>query len=462
MIAKVFLEMPYNQTIYLGIVMIRFGKSVLETKIALLELEINTARNEALSYHTHNIEHREQLRLDMWEGNQKLLDRLYSNRNNEPVRVVFLIADTSLWDVYASIHELMRDSKAFIPITIAFPRQDIIADKDRDETKDFFNSLGIKVRLEGYDGTPYSALEDLRPDIIFYTLGSVAYPDEYKIEYTSLFCRTCYLSYGFLLAKVEEYQFDQSFHHAAWTVYASTNHELERYRHYQKRRSSNAVLTGYPKFDQFKQLKRQPVEKPVIIWAPHWTIGLIYPALNYGTFDQICNDMLVLMRERSDLQFIFKPHPNLAYALNSTNFMDEKAYLIYLDMLETIENVEIWKHGNYFQLFVDSSAMITDSVSFLAEYLPSKQPLLFMDREDRAEMSEVGEQIIQHHYRGRTMEDIQQFIEQRVIEGDDPRREDRLNCTKKLLNIQEEPSSEAIINHLHHSFALVDASAKER
>ena len=422
-----------------------------------LQDDIVNTRNESLSYFNFNGERINQLRFNLWEGNQKLLDQLHAVSNkvwpNKRIHVIFMVPDTTLWDVYAPIYSIIKKSDLFKTDVITFVRQDVDSDKDKEQVIKFFFDREIDFYLEGFDSdVDVMPIDKLQPDVIFYTLGSHAYPDPYKIEYTSLFCRTCYLSYGFLLVNEENYQFNQDFHHAAWTVFASTERELTLYNKYRKRVSSNIILTGYPKFDLYRDTVREFTEKPNIIWAPHWTIGLVYPELNLGTFDKICMPMLDLMRSMPQYNFIFKPHPNLKYACGKTEFMNEENYKLYLNMLEQIPNVSIWNHGDYFQQFINSEGMITDSVSFLAEYLPTKNPLLFLNRSDREPMSDVGELLIGAYYHGETIDDIKMFIEQCIENKKDPKREERLYNIESQLNISNKPSSEIIVDYLLDSF----------
>ncbi len=420
--------------------------------------EIQTVRNEGLSYFNFNGQRIDQLRIDLWEGNQKLLDRFYSSNSNfafRPVKVLFMVPDTSLWDVYSTIFSHMRACDQFAVEALAFCRTDVVSDKTEDEVREFFAQRDIPVRLEGFK--PGQACKPINPDeadLIFYTLGSAAYPSVYKIEFTSLFCRTGYLPYGVLLANQEEYQFNQDFHHSAWAVFASTAREKALYEKHAKRKSSNIVLTGYPKFDVLRERPRSKLDRPIIIWAPHWTIGLAYPQLNYGLFDKHCMDMVELIRSLPACDFIFKPHPNLAHALKQTTFMDDEAYALYLTLLEQLPNCRIWKHGDYAELFHDSSMMITDSISFLAEYLITGHPLLFLERQDRIQLNDLGEDLIKLHYKGSTIDDIKGFINRQLTDQNDLRRAERLTRGKQLLGIGETPASELIIKHIKNNFGI--------
>lgn len=418
------------------------------------------ARNEALSYHTFAGDRLKEVRIQNYEAVQALLLRFHRQAGTgrtRPLRVLFMVAHTSLWDVFGPIYAAMAASDDFEPSVLAFRRADIALDLEPGEIEAFFAERGIAARLEGFDEERrYAPLDPEAHDILFYTLGSAAYPRPYKQEFTSSFFLTCYLSYGFLLVAEEEYQFNQDFHHAAWRVFSSTAREQALYEKFSPRTYPNVVQTGYPKFDLFRQDAAQPSGegRRTIIWAPHWTISQFYPRLNLGLFDQICMGMLDIFRDFPDIDFVYKPHPNLRHALEATTFMPADSYEAYLGMMTACGNVRIVNQGDYFPLFRESAAMITDSVSFLAEYLPTGRPLMFLDRPDRAKMSDVGEEIISLHYSGREVDDIRAFISTHVVGGRDPLRAGRMERMPELLGLGPETASARILAQLRSAFGL--------
>lgn len=445
-----------------------FGSSVsvsgrlklLEEQVANQQSYLDKTANNSLSYFTFNGQRIDRMKFDLWEAHQALLDRIYGlaaeTGARHRIQVVFFVADTSLWDVYEPIFRRLQADPDFAPRVYAFRRVDVAPDKSADEVGSFFGQRGVPVELAGFDGQPCLPLDPSRADVVFYTLGSVAYPEVYRIENVSHYARTCYLSYGFLLANEFEYQFNQDFHHSAWTVFASTSREEELYTQFGKRRRSNVVRAAYPKLELMDRSRRDVPRqrRPLIIWAPHWTVGQSYPRLNLGMFDSLAQPMLGLFVAHPEVDFVFKPHPNLLFALKSTGLMDEAVYSRYLDQLEALHNVAVWKHGGYSDLFLSSHALLTDSVSFLAEYLPTGNPLLFLDREDRIPLSNVGEQLIGMHYKAHNFDDVCSFIEDKVLRDRDPRRESRMALADQVLENTGEPGSLVIHKHLRRSFHL--------
>lgn len=410
----------------------------------------NLARNEAYSYYNTNSRSIEQLEIEVIEAAQitagKIL-QLKLSTSPSRVRVVFLVPDTTLWDVYSPIYDIMVKSKLFEPIVISFNRCDVLADKSASVVQDFFDSIGVPVILEGYSGEKCAPIHSFQPDYVFYTLGTVAYPEEYRIEFVSKSYRTCYLSYGFLMVNELDYQFGQSFHQSAWAVFASTEREKREYDKRCRRRHPNAVISGYPKFDIYSSVPARSAGRAIVIWAPHWTILDVYPGLNFGTFAENREAIVGLMRRHREIDFYFKPHPNLKFACVKSGLFTEDEYEDFLVRLESMDNVKVWKHGGYFELFKNSSALITDSISFIAEYLPSGKPLLFLERSDRARMTEEAEAILGLHYKDSQFSSLDEFIET-VVFGVDFMAERRAAALGPLLNYHGPGSAQFIVDYL--------------
>ncbi|UNM06420.1 MAG: CDP-glycerol glycerophosphotransferase family protein [Holosporaceae bacterium] len=100
---------------------------------------------------------------------------------------------------------------------------------------------------------------------------------------------------------------------------------------------------------------------------------------NFGTFDRNFSFFKEYIKKNESILFCLKPHPNLKRALINTGFLSYDQYENYMNELISFQNVFLYDEGSYIELFKHSDAMITDSVSFLSEYLPANKPLLFLE-----------------------------------------------------------------------------------
>lgn len=139
--------------------------------------------------------------------------------------------------------------------------------------------------------------------------------------------------------------------------------------------------------------------------------------------------ILELMHKYEDkVQWAFKPHP-LLYTKLIKIWGKEKTDRYY-DEWKNAENSQ-YENGQYDALFKYSDAMIHDCSSFTIEYHYTKNPVMYLLRQQGRESTynEFGQRAFDLHYKGHTKEEIEQFIEN-VINGIDPLKEER----EKLYN----------------------------
>ncbi|MDO4954940.1 MAG: hypothetical protein Q4E43_07370 [Akkermansia sp.] len=170
-----------------------------------------------------------------------------------------------------------------------------------------------------------------------------------------------------------------------------------------------------------------------VIWAPHWTIERKNCWLFYGTFMQT-GEILLEMAEkyRGQIQFAFKPHPNLYNSLcEHPQWGKEKTDAFYAKWRE-MPNTQ-FEDGAYTNLFMQSDAMIHDCGSFIQEYLFANKPCMYLkDPENRQDYSAMAEDCLNAYQMGITREDIEAFL-QMVLRGEDPKAEVRGQLREKYL-----------------------------
>ena len=205
----------------------------------------------------------------------------------------------------------------------------------------------------------------------------------------------------------------------------------------------NSVITGLPIVDEFSRSdyvspwKKQPMSVKRIIWAPHWTITDTSSLLpSYSNFLSIAESMLNYAQANTDkIQIAFKPHPWLRKELYKHSQWGKKRTDDYYAAWESSSNTQL-EQGEYVDLFMTSDAMVHDSCSFCCEYMLTGKPVLFLPRNEEAQTSilnKMAYDIFYAQYMGTTIEDINMFIEEKVIKGYDPMKEKRAELVSKYL-----------------------------
>ena len=93
------------------------------------------------------------------------------------------------------------------------------------------------------------------------------------------------------------------------------------------------------------------------------------------------------------------------------------------------------EESSYVDLFLTSDAMIHDCGSFTTEYLFTKKPVMYLIKNNDfiSKFSTFGLMSFNNHYHGRTEDDVRNFIESVVINGNDTMREQREDFFNKYL-----------------------------
>ena len=86
-----------------------------------------------------------------------------------------------------------------------------------------------------------------------------------------------------------------------------------------------------------------------------------------------------------------------------------------------MENTQLFNDG-YEDLFLTSDAMIHDCGSFTTEYLFTKKPVMYLckDADMTEKFNEFGVKAFECHYQGHSVADIDRFLKEVVISGNDP------------------------------------------
>lgn len=153
----------------------------------------------------------------------------------------------------------------------------------------------------------------------------------------------------------------------------------------------------------------------------------------------------------------FKPHPHLKYkAIQAGIFKDMNEWKEYENQWRNLQNADVIDEGMYDELFVNSDAMILDSVSFLVEYLYVHKPLLQLMRKEQR-YNDVGDRLIKVHYvaDGKDEEAIERFLQEVVLGGKDNKRELREEFFVKNFdyrNIYEKSAAENIFEQIKKCF----------
>lgn len=194
----------------------------------------------------------------------------------------------------------------------------------------------------------------------------------------------------------------------------------------------NMSYTGYPKMDYFfEHSGSEEADRKTIIYAPGGTVQGVAT-----TFMINSRKLLELARTYSSCRWIYRAHPYLGEVLvRSKQIYSMDEYNAYVGEWKKLPNACVSETADYYDIFMESSAMITDSISFVSGYQYTGKPLLVLKVPD-AEYNEYGRMIMAAQYQcmGDDYGSIEKFIADVVVGGNDRGKKRRDEFFEENLN----------------------------
>lgn len=355
------------------------------------------------------------------------LDIINRIKGKESINVAFFCISVSLWK-YDSLFRYMQKDPLFHPIFFISPRYDKYSVRRKEVSEmveycknnnyDFIN-LRSNILYKGQD------IRRFNVDIAFYSQPySRICPHSYyydKLKDSLL----CYVPYGYLISKMK-HNYVSLLNEIAWKVYMPTS-ESKRTASLFVSDTSNIEDLGYPGYDMYLECKGYHWKKDGlkrIIWAPHYSIRK-NDWIHLSSFLDICDFMIEMAKKYKDqVQFVFKPHPHLYPSLCKE--WGEKRAKEYYEKWNRMENTSLCE-GDGYPVFKTSDALIHDCASYLLDYIYTQKPCLYVSFSGKlnVEAAEDGKDAYNAHYHAKTEFDIECFIQQVVIDGEDSMQSQR-------------------------------------
>lgn len=361
-------------------------------------------------------------------------------RRKKLITVAFMALDLPCWKC-DSVFRLMLSHPRFRPVIWIVPELQI---KDEVERQRKLTDMRRYFSDCGYPVADLYTLEQIRaeyaPDIVFLAKpywGTTSY-DVYDLD-QELVCNVPYCYHN-----TERGGFQHMQEEFVWRNYFSSYGVLRQARKYMRNGGANVRIVGHPVADAFlyshvgwtvsNTWKHHNCKRLRVIWAPHWSID-DHSWFSTATFLELADGMLELAEKYVDLvQFAFKPHPLLRDALYKHSDWGVYRTDAYFNRWILMPNTQL-ETGDYVNLFKESDAMIHDSGSFIIEYLLVDKPCMYLQngKQNRIEYNEDTKDALACYCKGKTIEDVEQFLMNLLSNEEDNRAGVRAQYLKKYL-----------------------------
>ncbi len=345
-------------------------------------------------------------------------------QKKESITVVFLAIHQSVWKVDPVFKKMLLDP-FFTPVILVCPAIKNSKQQMKEQmefTYQFFVNKGYPVQKALTNHSQWLKLEELNPDLVFFTNPHPITLDEYYEKAYANYL-SCYVPYHHEVGSYGNNidQYNQNFHNSMWRIFASHQASFELFSNTQAAKAANVVVTGFPAMEELLEKRKSGHFNDAwktndgrlrVIWAPHHTID--DPVLPYSNFLRYAEKMQQLAKEhKNSIVWSYKPHPVLKNKLYlHQDWGKEKTDSFYSFWSE--QEFSQLDEGDYVDLFLSSDLMIHDSGSFLAEYLYLEKPVLYLvaTENDLSYFSHFGLSAVKACALGYEFDDIQKFIHQ--------------------------------------------------
>lgn len=386
-------------------------------------------------------------------------------RAKDQVIVAFFLTHESVWK-YDELYKLMLAHPRFEPLlfvcpVVNFGRENMLSEMNK--TYQSFVKKGYLV-TKTYDEVIDEYLDIKKffsPDLVFYTNPYQGLQDyRYYIKQFSN-TLTCYVPYAIMTTNYELF-YNTDFHNLVWKIFSETRIHQQIAIERQLNQGRNNVVTGYPGFDPILlrknadnlvwKNKNQELKK--LIWAPHHSMQELNQVSNFLEYCDVFLELATVYKHK--IQIAFKPHPLLQIKLEQDPNWGMEKTTAYFKKWNNLENGQL-ENGDYIDLFLTSDALIHDCGSFMAEYLITGKPSLFMIRKESImeQWSTFGKLAIDVHYQSRSKKQLIDFIENVVLREKDEMKDIRTKFMENiLLNENKQIASEKILQFLEKELSL--------
>jgi hypothetical protein len=261
-----------------------------------------------------------------------------------------------------------------------------------------------------------------------------------------------YVPYAFHIWADDESAYRPPFYAECAAVYVENEYTRNRYMAAGVD-AARLVSTGSPALDAWDKPQTRS-EKPTILWCPWWSAR---EDGAYSTFTDAYALVIAEAERRPSMRFVIRPHPLLWGQLRKERLWSDDDERRFFEHVASLPNVAVYGgvgpgvrypfYPGHVRQFEAAWAMVTDGISFLAEFAYTGKPLLLTQAQGNAGWNEVGQRIAQVVDRSDGIAGLAEFLD-RVEADADTGGDSRRELLRSLFYRPAGGSARAIADHV--------------
>ena len=381
---------------------------------------------------------------------------------DESIRIAFFLQAGYVWPNWRSIWQACREHPGVTPHVV------LVAGRGRAASLASFDRMRRGLLEEGVPFFTEDAydLDRMRPHVAFLS-------DPYDGARSEALASTALAARGVRVAYVGyameiggglhnlHFQNELDLHRTAWRLFARTERHRRMIGRYCPSGDAHVVVTGHPKIDQVHALDTLDVDpalrarigdRKVLLWTPHFTLP--EPPI-WSTFERYGETILALAERHPELYLLLRPHPGFFPTRRLSPDHGPQWERDFRARIDALENVELDDAPDHLQSFAVADALLADAGSLLLEFLPTGRPVQYLVNVDGLGLNDDRD-LVRVYDQARRPEDVEDFVE-RVLRGEDPRREQRLAAIEEFVGVFDGRAGARICEHVVQALRAGDA-----
>lgn len=374
------------------------------------------------------------------------------------IRVLFMCDTVAKWKCQA-LYERMAKNPIFEPIVCVTVKPHVLkltileVSRTLEDLVTYFKQRRAYVKVAvDVDNRKFVPLSIYNPDIVFFQ-EPWSLPVLQTPWMVSKYALTAYVPYSYEMSLEDKVFSRRDFHSLLAYNFANNQSRVRLYKTLNRsfEYAGEIVSFGYPFFDLYMNQSTRKGTRRSVIYAPHFSLNYgtfksfhSRHLLDLGTFEWNGKEILSYAKLHPEIDWVFKPHPTLREHLVMSGFMSIEECDEYY--LEWERCGQVCYDGDYIEKFMSSDVLITDSGSFLIEYLPTGKPIIRLKPEDGNGIDgDYIKPVLDTYYTVSNLVEMYECFSRVIEKGEDPKHDERIIAAKKLNLLGEDVSGKIVL-----------------
>lgn len=398
---------------------------------------------------------------------RKAVKRCNKKPGTDKIRLVFIVQFPTFWGKIEPVYRRASEREDYEVLILTVPVIDRLgevdhlpADTENAAYESLKNENTVVLNALDKDGN-WIDLEKYQPDYVFYPRPyDIHLPKLYQSGSVKEYAKVCYVTYGFLISKVnqktcmnKEFFRNCYFYFAENAIVAKINRRRMPLSHMLGYRKT--VNIGYPSLLHI--MEQKDVQSPLwdfargkdlfrIIWTPRWTTNLQAGGSNFFRYKE---KVFEYAQKNQEAAVLYRPHPLTFQNFLHTGEWTQEEMDEFLHRYEIQPNMNIDQEKEYGCTFWESDVLLTDGSSIDVDYFITGKPIIRCMREEKikGEFNAFKKEMLKGIYCAYSWEEVENYLT-RLQKGEDPLKEIREQLVQTLFSNNFDTMPDDFLNEI--------------